>query len=56
MIREIMVLAEAMGVPFERDYVKVNLEILSHLAPGVHDIHAERCDGRKAVRDRWARI
>ena len=32
-IREIMVLAEAMGVPFERDYVKVNLEILSHLAP-----------------------
>ena len=33
MIREIMVLAEAMGVPFERDYVKVNLEILSHLAP-----------------------
>ena len=33
MIREIMALAEAMGVPFERDYVKVNLEILSHLAP-----------------------
>lgn len=33
MIREIMALAEVMGVPFERDYVKVNLEILSHLAP-----------------------
>lgn len=33
MIREIMALADAMGVPFEKDYVKVNLEILSHLAP-----------------------
>lgn len=33
MIREIMALAEAMEIPFEKDYVKVNLEILSHLAP-----------------------
>ena len=32
MIREIMALAEAMDIPFEKDYVKVNLEILSHLA------------------------
>ena len=47
MIREIMALADAMGVPFEKDYVKVNLEILSHLSSGVHDFHAEGCHGRK---------
>lgn len=33
MIREITALAEAMGVPFERDMVEVNLKILSTLAP-----------------------
>ena len=33
MIREIMVLADAMGCSFEKDYVPVNLEILSHLLP-----------------------
>ena len=33
MIREITALAEAMGVPFERDMVDVNLKILSTLAP-----------------------
>lgn len=33
MIREIAALAEAMGVPFERDMVEVNLKILSSLAP-----------------------
>lgn len=33
MIREIAALAEAMGVPFERDMVEVNLKILSNLAP-----------------------
>lgn len=33
MIREIMALAEAMGHPFEKDYVEVNLKILSQLAP-----------------------
>lgn len=33
MIREIAALAEAMGVPFERDTVEVNLKILSSLAP-----------------------
>ena len=33
MIREIAALAEAMGVPFERDMVEVNLKILSTLAP-----------------------
>ena len=33
MIREIAALAEAMGVPFERDMVDVNLKILSSLAP-----------------------
>ena len=33
MIREIATLAEAMGVPFERDMVEVNLKILSTLAP-----------------------
>lgn len=33
MIREITALAEAMGVPFERDMVEVNLKILSSLAP-----------------------
>lgn len=33
MIREIAALAEAMGVPFERDMVEVNLKILSPLAP-----------------------
>lgn len=32
-IREIAALAEAMGVPFERDMVEVNLKILSSLAP-----------------------
>ena len=33
MIREIATLAEAMGVPFERNMVEVNLKILSSLAP-----------------------
>lgn len=33
MIREIAALAEAMGVPFERNMVEVNLKILSTLAP-----------------------
>ena len=33
MIREIAALAEAMGVPFEKDMVEVNLKILSNLAP-----------------------
>lgn len=33
MIREIAALAEAMGVPFERDMVEINLKILSTLAP-----------------------
>ena len=33
MIREIAALAEAMGVPFQRDMVEVNLNILSTLAP-----------------------
>ena len=33
MIREIAALAEAMGVPFEKDMVDVNLRILSNLAP-----------------------
>lgn len=33
MICEIAALAEAMGVPFERDMVEVNLKILSSLAP-----------------------
>lgn len=33
MIREIAALAEAMGVPFERNMVEVNLNILSSLAP-----------------------
>lgn len=33
MIREITALAEAIGVPFERDMVDVNLKILSTLAP-----------------------
>ncbi len=33
MIREITALAEAMGYPFEKDYVEVNLKILSGLAP-----------------------
>lgn len=33
MIREIAALAEAMGVPFERNMVEVNLKILSSLSP-----------------------
>ena len=33
MIREIAALAEAMGIPFEKDMVDVNLKILSNLAP-----------------------
>ena len=33
MIKEIAALAEAMGVPFEKDMVEVNLKILSNLAP-----------------------
>ena len=32
MIREISTLAAAMGYPFEKDYVKINLEILSNLS------------------------
>lgn len=32
MIEEIQTLAAAMGYPFEKDYVQVNLEILSHLS------------------------
>lgn len=34
MIREISALADAMGFPFEKDYAKVNLEILSGLPAG----------------------
>ena len=33
LIKEISDLASAMGYPFEEDYVKINLEILSHLSP-----------------------
>ena len=33
LIREIMALAEAIGCPFEKDYVPVNLDILDNLAP-----------------------
>lgn len=33
MIREICALAEALGVPFEQDYVDINLKILANLAP-----------------------
>lgn len=33
MIHEISELAAAMGYPFDQDYVSINLEILSHLAP-----------------------
>ena len=33
MIREIATLAEAMGIPFQKDMVDVNLKILSNLAP-----------------------
>lgn len=33
MIREITTLAEAMGIPFQKDMVDVNLKILSNLAP-----------------------
>lgn len=33
MIREIAALADAMGVPFQKDMVDVNLHILSNLAP-----------------------
>ena len=33
MIKEIAALAEAMGVPFQKDMVEVNLKILSNLAP-----------------------
>ena len=32
MIHEISTLAAAMGYPFEKDYVKINLEILSNLS------------------------
>ena len=33
MIREIAALAEAMGIPFEKDMVEANLKILSNLVP-----------------------
>lgn len=33
MIREIVALATAMGFPFEKDMVSVNLQILSNLPP-----------------------
>ena len=33
MIKEIAALAEAMGVPFQKDMAEVNLKILSNLAP-----------------------
>ena len=44
MIREITALAEAMGVPFERDMVEVNLKILSTLASeATTSMHRELC-------------
>ena len=52
MIREIMALADAMGVPFEKDYVKVNLEILSHLAPeSTTSMQRDVMDGKQSEID-----
>lgn len=47
MIREIATLADAMGVPFEKDMVDVNLRILANLAPEAttsmqRDVYAEK--------------
>ena len=47
MIREIAALADAMGVPFEKDMVDVNLRILANLAPEAttsmqRDVYAEK--------------
>lgn len=52
MICEIMALADAMGVPFEKDYVKVNLEILSHLAPeSTTSMQRDVMDGKQSEID-----
>jgi 2-dehydropantoate 2-reductase len=38
MIKEIAALAEAMGVPFQKDMAEVNLKILSNLAPAAKNV------------------
>lgn len=52
MIREIAALAEAMGVPFERDMVEVNLKILSSLAPeATTSMHRDVMEGKDSEID-----
>ena len=52
MIREIAALAEAMGVPFERDMVEVNLKILSTLAPEANtSMQRDVMDGKNSEID-----
>lgn len=52
MIREIAALAEAMGVPFERDMVDVNLKILSTLAPeATTSLQRDVMDGKSSEID-----
>jgi len=53
LIREVSALADAMGCPFEQDYVKVNMQILANLSPDAdtsmqRDVaggHASEVDG-----------
>lgn len=52
MIREISTLAAAMGYPFEKDYVEVNLEILSHLsADATTSMQRDIMDGKPSELD-----
>ncbi len=52
MIREISSLADAMGYPFEKDYVEVNLDILSHLsADATTSMQRDILDGKPSEID-----
>ena len=52
MIREIATLAEAMGIPFQKDMVDVNLKILSNLAPeATTSMQRDIMEGKKSEID-----
>ena len=53
MIREIATLAEAMGIPFQKDMVDVNLKILSNLAPeATTSMQRDIMEGKQSEIDR----
>lgn len=52
MIREIAALAEALGVPFEKDMVEVNLKILSNLSPeATTSMQRDVMEGKQSEKD-----